>query len=61
MIEYHAFGWCKDLKRVLLNDGLSVVREEAFYGCALEEITIPATVKTLEKSVFAENKRLKSV
>ncbi|RAW47480.1 hypothetical protein DQW92_01275, partial [Metamycoplasma hominis] len=56
-----AFSSCKNLKKVILNEGLEKIGDEAFYNTNIESITIPASVKKFGYSAFFGCKNLKEV
>ena len=51
-IEEYTFYSCKALKEVLLNDGLETIGEDCFEDCGLERVSIPGSVRYLDKSAF---------
>jgi len=52
-VEEKAFEDCKQLKEVILNDGLREIGEEAFHHCeSLQSIAIPSTVKEIDVGAF---------
>ena len=58
-IPFHAFGWCRFLKRVSLHSDIGFLDVQAFYGCqSLEEIFIPDNVKYIGYNCFALCRRL---
>lgn len=68
----YAFKDCVSMQRVHLNEGLQTLgakrclggtdyEGEAFAGSAVEDITIPSTVKTIEANTFYRCERLKNV
>jgi hypothetical protein len=53
VIKYGAFGFCRGLMRVKLDEGLEEIGERAFYYCTtLREITIPRSVRVIREEVF---------
>lgn len=52
-IEKSAFELCHNLTKVTLNNGLENIKKDAFYGCSINEIEIPETVKTIGEDAFA--------
>ena len=52
---------CPDLKKVVLSEGLETIPEDCFWQSGLEEIRIPESVRTIEKSAFNECKSLKTI
>jgi hypothetical protein len=61
VIENEAFSWCSRLTIVILNDGLEVIGEQTFKGCALERIDIPPTVREIDETAFEECSNLTTV
>lgn len=55
LIGGYAFAGCKNLKEVYLNEGLEIIDDWAFISCDIEEINIPATVKTIGQNAFLGN------
>lgn len=51
VIGGRAFEDCSALSEITLHDGITTVGELAFYGTALTEITVPATVTDIYKPV----------
>eukprot|EP00980_Cylindrotheca_fusiformis_P006292 scaffold1348_cov93-Cylindrotheca_fusiformis.AAC.1 len=53
VIDFGAFQWCYLLKRLVLNEGLEVIREGSFAGCeSLTQVSIPSTVKVIDCRAF---------
>lgn len=46
------FAGCKQLKHVLLNNGLQYIGKKCFLKCAFEEIVIPSTVTEIGDGAF---------
>ena len=71
MLGQGAFGYCKDLKHIRLNEGLEVLGTDdhldggrycgVFEGSALESVEFPASLRTISQGAFAECKNLKTV
>lgn len=55
----HVFEGCSSLKSVELPAGVSTIPASAFEGSGLEEMTLPATVKSIANRAFASMPRLK--
>lgn len=55
MIGYKTFSDCPNLKTVLLPSQLQTIYIDAFSGCNIEEITFPATLKSISVSSFFNN------
>lgn len=52
-ISHYAFAGCFELREVNLSEGLTAIRNSAFYSCdALTSITIPDSVTTVETAAF---------
>lgn len=47
----NAFNSCKNITSVTINDGVEYIGQHAFYGLTVTSITIPGTVKTLERVI----------
>ena len=73
-IERGAFMYCKRLKRVVLNEGLTTLRKDdvecefdgkycygVFWYSGLEEITIPSTLERIGYCTFEGCENLKTV
>lgn len=57
-----AFEDCTALAELVLAEGLTVLGQRAFAGCAaLEGVTVPATVETFHNEVFADCRGLASL
>jgi hypothetical protein len=56
------FDECRQLKEVILNEGLRKIGRNAFYGCKqLEHINLPSTLIEMGDNAFCECDKLKSV
>ena len=54
-IKEYAFFRCKELRDVLLNDGLLTIEHRAFYGCEnIKQIKIPKTVNSIGNQAFKQ-------
>lgn len=52
-IDYNAFQNCKNIKRVIIADGIEEIKIGAFRGCDnLREILIPKSVKEIGENIF---------
>ena len=49
---------CISLENVTLEEGITTITEEAFSGCNLKEVTIPASVTKLDRTSFEFNEEL---
>ncbi|WP_373888030.1 leucine-rich repeat domain-containing protein, partial [Metamycoplasma hominis] len=56
-----AFYGCKNLKEVILNEGLEKIGAEAFWDAGIKSITIPGSVKEIGESAFSNCENLKEV
>ena len=56
-IEQSAFGWCTALKELVLPETVAEIAQEAFAGCDLDSITIPADA-VLGEDVFSNHSEL---
>ena len=52
-IGCEAFRWCKNLKEIILPEGLEVIGIGCFRDTAIKEITIPRSVKRIENYAFS--------
>ena len=53
IVDENAFHYCKELKKVTLNEGVEVVEANAFLDCEnLTNIAISSTVKTIGQGAF---------
>jgi len=48
----HTFSRLKNLRKVVMNEGLESISQSAFYGCPLPEIYIPHTINRIDSGVF---------
>lgn len=53
-IPKQAFHYCGKLENVTIPESVTAIGDEAFYSSALKEITIPASVETIDSGVFAD-------
>ena len=54
-VRENIFQECRQLKKVILNEGLKKIGNSAFYRCrALEHITLPSTVTEIDDYSFKE-------
>ena len=64
-IDSSAFQDCKNLKRAVLNEGLTQLGEEDYSGVfdssGLESVVLPSTLKRLEESTFGWCEQLKRI
>ena len=51
-IEYRAFNGCRNLKDILLPEGLEFIGKEAFYKSKLAGVSIPASILKIEDRAF---------
>ncbi|WP_416371694.1 leucine-rich repeat domain-containing protein [Metamycoplasma hominis] len=57
----YAFDGCKNLKEVILNEGLEKIWAEAFRYTNIESITIPSSRKEIGEDAFYNCTHLKEV
>lgn len=60
-IGWGAFTRCTSLQKVILNNGLEEICENAFSYTAIEEITIPETVTKMGDYILSVNDNLKKI
>ena len=61
-IPSSAFSGCRNLKRVVLGEGITEIGYSAFQNCpALESITLPSTLTDIKSSAFENCSSLKSI
>jgi hypothetical protein len=60
-LDATCFAWCYKLASVELNQGLLDIGTYVFNSCALENIEIPNTVRTVQAQSFGNMPTLKSV
>ena len=58
-LEDETFVNCKNLKDVLLGDGLEIIGFDCFRQCRLERIVIPRSVQCIERCAFQTCSRLR--
>ncbi len=62
VIEKDTFKYNKNIRKVILNEGLEVIKSSAFAYCkSLEEIIFPTSLKTIERTAFDECSSLKNL
>ena len=49
------------MKDIVLPDGVQIIGKSCFEGCAVAEITIPQSVRTVHTKAFSKCKQLKHV
>ena len=61
-VENHAFSYCKQLREVVLNEGLHKIGDSAFYHCAsLSSVTLPSAVTEIGENAFGYCNNLREV
>ncbi len=48
VIDRSSFSWFSSLKTVIIGNGVTTIKDDAFYRCELENIYIPKNVTTIE-------------
>lgn len=60
-IGKYAFSSCHSLENVAISQELTVLGEEAFFGTAIESISLPNTIKALNENTFGMCTKLKHI
>lgn len=60
-IGMQAFAELHNLQRVILPEGLQIIRERAFIDCELESVSFPGGIKRIESGAFYNCKKLKNI
>ena len=55
LIGAYAFSACKNLKEIFFSEGLETIEDWAFISCAIEELTLPTTIKSIGENAFMGN------
>lgn len=55
------FSRCNRLKNVIIDEGVTSIRESAFRETAIEKLVLPSTVITVDDGAFADCRQLKEV
>lgn len=55
------FEGCENLKNIQLSRGLEYIKKECFYGSGLEEITLPRSLKKIDKFTFSGCENLQTI
>ena len=61
LLDATCFAWCEKLTTINLPDSLQSIKTYVFNGCALTEVKIPASVKTILANAFGQMANLKTV
>jgi hypothetical protein len=61
VLEATCFAWCYKLTNVVLHEGLTDIMTYVFNSCALENVTIPASVNSVLNQSFGNIKTLQTV
>ena len=61
VIKRGAFRYCKELRMVQFSDGLEYIGSNCFDYAGLEEVRLPASVKTVGPKAFACCEQLRRV
>ena len=59
-VNDYAFDQCSSLSEITMN-GVKHICENAFHGCAFEELVLPEGLEALDASAFSENQNLQRV
>ena len=51
-LEGETFMWCKNLNRLEIPNGVEYIGEQCFRDSGVEEITLPSTLKGIDKDMF---------
>jgi len=58
----NAFSGCTKLQTVTIKEGPTIIKKQAFSGCSvLKNISIPASVETIEYNLFRDDRQMKSI
>lgn len=60
-INRWAFKYCKNIKRIILNEGLETIDVGAFENCEFKEIELPSTVEVIKDFAFTWCNNLKYI
>lgn len=52
-VAQDAFRWLSNVKAVTFPEGLTAIRQQAFYSCSIQSIHLPATLTTVEQDAFS--------
>jgi len=52
VIGAYAFAACKNLKEVIIEDGVEVIEDWAFISCGIERISLPQSLKSVGNNAF---------
>ena len=52
VVEAHLFSGCKRLKSVKMHNNITAIKDSAFQGAGIEELTIPESVTSIGKAVI---------
>ena len=55
------FAWCYKLSDINLKEGLTEIRSYAFYQCALDNVVVPSTVRTVGENAFGNMSTLNTI
>lgn len=62
VIEEETFRYNKNIRKIIMNEGLEVIKSSAFASCeTLEEIIFPTSLKTIGNSTFKKCSSLKNL
>lgn len=60
-IKEHAFGSCNQLSTLRLPESILEIRENAFWGCDLTSLTLPASLTSIGHAAFDRNQNIGEV
>lgn len=55
------FSGCKNLKNIIIGEGITAIGDSAFAGTAVENIVLPSTLTMIDSKAFEECKELKEI
>ena len=60
-IGMQAFAELHNLQRIILPEGLQIIRERAFIACGFESVSLPKSIKHIEAGAFYDCEKLKDI
>lgn len=61
LLDATSFAWCNNLSEINFPDSLENIMTYVFADCALTDITLPSSIKTINEMAFGNNTALKCV